>query len=129
MASIAPFEDPRIGASTHGETGRWFAGLTRNGFVIVFVAALINATRRSTINLQVDLFDEWIVEWLQHFASSLLIGATMLLAVPFTANHYPVQGARQYAGSLWRSSIGIRLTGLDRCRRHRACLTYGFYDT
>jgi hypothetical protein len=97
MESTASVEHAHAGIPGRAWIARWFAGLTRTGFAIVVVAALINATRRSIINLQVDPFDAWIFEWLQHLASSLLIGTAMLLAVVFAANRYPVQGARQYA--------------------------------
>ena len=74
----------------------WLADVRWSGFVVVVIASIVNATRR-TINFIIHPpFTGWLLNWAEMFAQTMLFGVAMLLAVVYTIHRYPRAGRRQY---------------------------------
>ncbi|HEX6138191.1 MAG TPA: histidine kinase [Casimicrobiaceae bacterium] len=101
------------------------AGLGRKGFALVAIVALINAIRR-TINLILapPLLD-WFLAFVSTFASSLVLGVAILLAVVWTVNRVPRRGFRQYA-ALAAAVAAATLVGVTFLYAFESDGTFGF---
>ena len=111
--------DPTRGARVAGALReRWFAGITRNGVVLVTIACLVNALRR--VAPGVIAGEPWLAQAAEFFGTGLILVSIPLLAAVMAIDHVPASPRWRYPALaiaiVTGTLVGMTIAGLVEAR-------------